>query len=35
MSAIAEFIDTLEDKIEKLLQKMKSLERNNQDFKTN
>jgi cell shape-determining protein MreC len=32
MSAIAEFIDTLEDKIENL-QKMKSLERNNQDLK--
>ncbi|MFV8355448.1 hypothetical protein ACNQGB_04605 [Flavobacterium sp. XS1P32] len=33
MSAIAEFIDTLEDKIEKLFTKMKSLERNNQDLK--
>ena len=33
MSTIAEFIDTLEDKIEKLFTKMKSLERNNQDLK--
>ena len=33
MSAIAEFIDTLEDKIEKLFTKMKGLERNNQDLK--
>ena len=33
MSAIAEFIDTLEGKIEKLFIKMKGLERNNQDLK--
>jgi chromosome segregation ATPase len=33
MSVIAEIIDTLEDKIEKLFTKMKSLERNNQDLK--
>lgn len=33
MSAIAEFIDTLEFKIEKLFTKMKSLESNNQDLK--
>ncbi len=33
MSAIAEFIDTLEDKIEKLFTKMRSLERSNQDLK--
>jgi hypothetical protein len=32
MSAIAEFIDTLEDKT---FTKMKSLERNNQDLKKN
>ena len=32
MSAIAEFIDTLEDKIEKLFTKMKGLEKNNQDL---
>lgn len=33
MSAIAEIIDTLESKIEKLFTKMKSLEKNNQDLK--
>ena len=34
MSAIAEIIDTLESKIEKLFTKMKGLEKNNQDLKT-
>jgi hypothetical protein len=34
MSAIAEFIDTLEDKIEKLLQNEEEF-RNNQDLKNN
>ena len=33
MSAIAEIIDTLESKIERLFTKMKSLEKNNQDLK--
>jgi chromosome segregation ATPase len=33
MSAIAEIIDTLENKVEKLFIKMKSLEQNNQDLK--
>ncbi|WP_426063526.1 hypothetical protein [Flavobacterium sp. DSP2-3-1] len=33
MSAIAEIIDTLENKVEKLFNKMKSLEKNNQDLK--
>ncbi|MFV8336525.1 hypothetical protein [Flavobacterium sp. RSP29] len=33
MSAIAEIIDTLENKIEKLFIKMKGLEKNNQDLK--
>lgn len=33
MSAIAEIIDTLESKIEKLFIKMKGLEKNNQDLK--
>ena len=33
MSAIAEIIDTLENKVEKLFVKMKSLEKNNQDLK--
>ena len=33
MSAIAEIIDTLENKVEKLFIKMKSLEKNNQDLK--
>jgi len=33
MSAIAEIIDTLESKIEKLFTKMKGLEKNNQDLK--
>lgn len=33
MSAIAEFIDTLEIKINKLFIKMKGLEQNNQDLK--
>ncbi|MFV8347432.1 hypothetical protein [Flavobacterium sp. ZB4P13] len=33
MSAIAEIIDTLENKIEKLFTKMKGLEKNNQDLK--
>ncbi|RDI58183.1 hypothetical protein [Flavobacterium glaciei] len=33
MSAIAEIIDILESKIEKLFIKMKSLEKNNQDLK--
>ncbi len=32
MSAIAEIIDTLENKVEKLFIKMKSLEKNNQDL---
>ncbi|RKS90396.1 hypothetical protein BC952_2783 [Flavobacterium limicola] len=34
MSAIAEIIDTLENKVEKLFIKMKSLEKNNQDLTT-
>nr|WP_315140583.1 hypothetical protein [uncultured Flavobacterium sp.] len=33
MSVIAEIIDTLENKIEKLFTKIKSLEKNNQDLK--
>ena len=33
MSAIAEIIDSLESKIEKLFLKMKGLEKNNQDLK--
>ena len=33
MSAIAEIIDTLENKIEKLFTKMKGLEKNNQDLR--
>ena len=33
MSVIAEIIDTLENKVEKLFIKMKSLEKNNQDLK--
>mgnify|MGYP006324614959 FL=1 len=33
MSVIAEIIDTLENKVEKLFVKMKSLEKNNQDLK--
>ena len=33
MSAIAEIIDNLENKIEKLFTKMKGLEKNNQDLK--
>ena len=33
MSAIAEIIDTLENKVEKLFNKMKILEKNNQDLK--
>ncbi|MFV8367641.1 hypothetical protein [Flavobacterium sp. XS1P27] len=33
MSAIAEIIDNLESKIEKLFTKMKGLEKNNQDLK--
>ncbi|MDI6050691.1 hypothetical protein QLS31_12705 [Flavobacterium sp. XS2P24] len=33
MSAIAEIIDTLESKIEKLFTKIKGLEKNNQDLK--
>ncbi len=33
MSAIAEIIDTLENKVGKLFLKMKSLEQENQDFK--
>jgi chromosome segregation ATPase len=33
MSAIAEIIDTLENKVEKLFNKMKGLEQNNQDLK--
>jgi chromosome segregation ATPase len=33
MSAIAEIIDTLENKVEKLFTKMKGLEKNNQDLK--
>ena len=33
MSVIAEIIDTLENKIEKLFTKMKGLEKNNQDLK--
>ena len=33
MSAIAAIIDTLENKVEKLFVKMKSLEKNNQDLK--
>ena len=33
MSAIAEIIDTLENKVEKLFIKMKGLEKNNQDLK--
>ncbi|CAN1567123.1 hypothetical protein MCETHM1_02968 [Flavobacteriaceae bacterium] len=32
MSVIAEIIDTLENKIEKLFNKMKSLEKNNQEL---
>jgi chromosome segregation ATPase len=32
MSAIAEIIDTLENKVEKLFIKMKGLEKNNQDL---
>ena len=34
MSVIAEIIDTLENKVEKLFIKMKSMEQNNQDLKT-
>ncbi|CAM4074692.1 hypothetical protein [Flavobacterium weaverense] len=34
MSVIAEIIDTLENKVEKLFIKMKSLEKNNQDLKS-
>ena len=33
MSAIAEIIDNLENKVEKLFNKMKGLEKNNQDLK--
>ena len=33
MSVIAEIIDTLENKVEKLFMKMKSLEKNSQDLK--
>ena len=33
MSAIAEIIDTLENKVEKLFIKMKGLEQNNQDLR--
>lgn len=33
MSAIAEIIDTLESKIEKIFTRMKGLEKNNQDLK--
>ena len=33
MSVIAEIIDTLENKVEKLFVKMKSMEKNNQDLK--
>ena len=33
MSAIAAIIDTLENKVEKLFTKMKSMEQNNQDLK--
>ncbi|MFT5964382.1 MAG: chromosome segregation ATPase [Flavobacterium sp.] len=33
MSVIAEIIDTLENKIEKLIIKIKSLDKNNQDLK--
>ena len=33
MSAIADIIDTLENKVEKLFNKMKGLEKNNQDLK--
>ena len=33
MSVIAEIIDTLENKIEKLFSKLNSLEKNNQDLK--
>ncbi|MFE3868991.1 hypothetical protein ACFX5E_13055 [Flavobacterium sp. LS2P90] len=33
MSVIAEIIDTLENKVEKLFMKMKSLEQNSQDLK--
>ena len=33
MSAIAAIIDTLENKVEKLFIKMKSMEKNNQDLK--
>ena len=33
MSVIAEIIDTLENKVEKLFIKMKGLEKNNQDLK--
>lgn len=33
MSVIAEIIDTLENKVEKLFTKMKSMEKNNQDLK--
>ncbi|MFN7099107.1 MAG: hypothetical protein ACK4M4_01880 [Flavobacterium sp.] len=33
MSVIAEIIDILEDKVEKLFTKMKSLEQNNQELK--
>ncbi|MGO4905828.1 hypothetical protein [Flavobacterium sp. W20_MBD1_R3] len=33
MSAIAEIIDTLENKVEKLFSKMRGLEQNNQDLK--
>ena len=33
MSVIAEIIDTLENKVEKLFIKMKSMEKNNQDLK--
>ena len=34
MSVIAEIIDTLENKIEKLFTKINTLEKNNQDLKT-
>ena len=34
MSAIAEIIDTLENKVEKLFNKMKGLDKNNQDLKS-
>ena len=32
MSVIAEIIDTLESKVEKLILKLKNLEKNNQDL---